>query len=152
MAEFKHNEVSWKHNKLTDEEIKEIVRGVYDGKIFTSFQCRDMVHSVFMPLIFLGGSPTKPTATANNQENRKRKLQYIEDCLDYELQTPARDEYMNSIGMLYENISKAGPMSVNGYPIFYSCHIMSSEDAKRFLEMYQKYEKMREEFEKEWKK
>ena len=53
--------------------------------------------------------------------------------------------------MLYEDNSKAGPMSINGYPIFMSCKIISNSDTTIFIEMYNKYVKMREEFEKEWK-
>ena len=52
--------------------------------------------------------------------------------------------------MLYEDHSKAGPTSINGYPIFMSCKLLSKDDTKRFLDIYRKYEKMREEFEKEF--
>jgi hypothetical protein len=61
------------------------------------------------------------------------------------------DEFMKNIGMLFEDNSKAGPRSINGYPMFMSCKILSKEDAKKFLDLYGKYEKMREDFEKEWK-
>jgi len=49
--------------------------------------------------------------------------------------------------MVFEENSKAGPTSYNGYPIFMSCQIISKSETRRFLEKYAKYEKMREEFE-----
>ena len=39
---------NWEHNKLTNDELKELVRDVYDCKTFTSFQCGNMIMSVFM--------------------------------------------------------------------------------------------------------
>lgn len=35
---------------------------------------------------------------------------------------------VNDIGVVYEYYDKAGPRSVNGYPIFFSCHIISRQD------------------------
>jgi len=145
---------NWKHIVLTEDEMKTLVKDVYDAKIFTSLHLRGnddyLISSIFMPIMFLGSAPTKPSLTDNNQTNRKNKLQYIEDCLTHERETPERNAFLNDIGMLYENNSEAAPRGINGYPIFYSCKIMSKSDAKRFFEMYGKYEKMREEFEKKW--
>ena len=142
---------NWVHKVRTDEEIKELVRAVYDCKIFTSLQCPDyMIGSVFMCAMFINSEPSKPTLGSNNQLNRKNKLNYIKEILEYERDTPKREEYIKNIGMLYEDYSKAGPRGVNGMPMFMSVNIASIEDTKRFKEMYGKYEKMREEFEKEW--
>jgi len=144
-------EKNWQHQNFTEEELKEIVRGVYDCKIFTSLQCgNDNITMIFMPAMFMGSAPSTPTLGDNNQVNRKRKLQYIEDCLVYDSETPQREEFFKNIGMLYENWDKAGPRSINGFPMFMSCKIMSIECTKAFREMYMKYETMREEFEKEW--
>lgn len=143
---------NWEHKIRTEEELKELVRAVYDCKIFTSLQCDDyLVRSVFMVSMFLGSPPSKPSISANNQINRKNKLQYIADMIEYEEDTPKREEFLKTIGMLYEENSKAGPRAINGYPMFMSCNIVSIEDTKRFIEMYKKYEKKREEFENEWK-
>ena len=50
--------MAWEHLVLTEEEMKTLVKDVYDAKIFTSlhFQGRDeyLVTSVFMPVMFLG--------------------------------------------------------------------------------------------------
>ena len=143
---------NWEHKIRTEEELKELVRAVYDCKIFTSLQCDDyLIGSVFMPSMFMGASPSKPSNSTNNQINRKNKLQYIADMIEYEEDTPKREEFLKTIGMLYEDNSKAGPRAINGFPMFMSCNIVSISDTKRFIEMYTKYEKMREEFENEWK-
>lgn len=142
---------NWKHNVNTDEELKDLVRAVYDCKAFTSLQCPDyLLGSVFMVAMFMGSAPSKPSLSDNNQLNRKNKLQYIEDMLQYEKETPEREDFFKNIGMLYEFYGKELPRGVNGYPMFMSCRIVSIEDTKRFKEMYGKYEKMREDFEKEW--
>jgi hypothetical protein len=142
---------NWKHHQFTNDELKKIVRDIYDQKIFTSLQCDiNSVSMVFMPMFFLGSGPSKPPLNENNQINRKNKLNYIEESLKYEKETPEREEYIKNIGMLFEDMSKAGSRSINGYPIFYSCKIMSIEDTKKFIEMYRKYEDIRKNFEKEW--
>lgn len=145
---------NWEHKIMTEEDMKTLVKDVYDAKVFTSLHLRGnddyLISSIFMPIMFLGAAPTKPSLDKNNQINRKNKLQYIEDCLTYERETPEREAFLNEIGMLYEDNSKAGPRSINGYPMFFSCKILSKADAKRFMEMYNKYVKMREEFEKQW--
>lgn len=143
---------NWEHKIRTEEELKELVRAVYDCKIFTSLQCDSyLVGSVFMPAMFLGSAPSKPSTSTNNQITRKNKLNYITAIIEYEEDTPKREEFLKTIGMLYEENSKAGPRGINGFPMFMSCNIVSMDDTKRFIEMYKKYENMREEFEKEWK-
>jgi len=128
-----------------------LVRGVYDMKYFVSQQCEGhMLSMVFMPIMFLGAAPTEPSLDKNNQINRKRKLKYIDDLLQYEKETPEREDFFKNIGMLYEEYSKAGPRGINGMPNFFSMKIVSIEDTKRFQEMYTTYCEMRENFEKEW--
>ena len=142
---------NWQHKVMTNDELKELVRGVYDMKYFVSQQCENhMISMVFMPIMFLGSSPTEPTLGSDNQVNRKKKLEYIEDLLTYERETPEREDFMKNIGMLYEEYSKAGPTSINGMPSFFSCKIVSIEDTIRFRDMYSAYCEMRKKFEKEW--
>lgn len=142
---------NWKHKEMTEQELKELVRDVYDKKLFTSLQCSpNMVTMVFMPLLFLGAAPSQPSKTDDNQLDRKNKLNYIEEKLAYERETPKREAFIKNIGMVYSSLDDAGPRSINGYPIFYSMTIISIEDTKKFVEMYQKYEEMREEFENAW--
>lgn len=151
---------NWEHNKMTEDELKKLVRDVYDCKTFTSLQCGDMVMSVFMPIMFLGVEPSKPRfpePVGDIRKDRKNKLNHFDDIEKWKIElqqwkddSEKRDNYFKNIGMIYEDHCKAGPGSINGYPMFMSCKIISIEDTKRFLEKYKKYEKMREEFEKEF--
>jgi hypothetical protein len=142
---------NWEHYTRTEEEMKELVRDVYDCKIFTSLQCPGhMMGSIFMCSIFMNTPPAFPSLTGNIKLDRKNKLNHITETLKYEEETVKREAYIKNIGMLYEDYSKALPMGVNGYPMFFSVNIASIEEAKRFRDMYGKYETMRGEFEKEW--
>lgn len=51
--------------------------------------------------------------------------------------------------MAYEFYGKELPRAVNGKPMFMSAHFLSKSDAKRFLEIYGRYELKRAEFDKE---
>lgn len=141
---------NWAHKEMSNDELKELVRDVYDQKIFTSLQCGSNATMVFMPMLFFGSGPTTPSKTKNNQIDRKNKLKYIEEKLQYEAETPQREEFIKNIGMVYEYYSEAGPTAINGYPCFYSCKLVSIDDAQKFVDMYNKYAEMRKEFEKEW--
>lgn len=141
---------NWKHYKMTEQELNKLVRDVYDAKIYTSLHNPDKASSCFMISVFLGMPPIKPSLGSDNQINRRNKLQYIEEKLQYEKDTPKREEYLKNIGMLYEEYSKAGPLSMNGLPLFMSCNILSIEDTNIFIEKYKRYEKMRKEFDKEF--
>ena len=46
------------------------------------------------------------------------------------------EEYTQSIGMVYEYLEKAGPRSVNGYPMFMSLQLLNKEDAQKVWDMY----------------
>lgn len=143
---------TWEHKKMTEDELKELVRDVYDQKIFTSLHCgAGDTRMVFMPLMFIGSPPSEPSPTNNIKIDRRNKLNYIQEKLDYEQETPVREEFLKNIGMVYEFYSQAGPRSINGYPIFMSFKIVSIDDTNKFIEKYNKYVKMRENFEKEWK-
>jgi len=142
---------NWEHRKMTNDELKTLVKDVFDCKVFTSLQCRPSeVMTVFMASLFIGSSPTAPKIVGEIKTDRKNKLKYIDDRTEYKNDTPKREEFLKTIGMFYERYSEAGPRSVNGYPCFFSCNIVSIEDKNRFIEMYEKYEKMRTQFESEW--
>lgn len=51
------------------------------------------------------------------------------------------EEARKDIGMVYEYYDKAGPRSINGYPIFFSFRIVNVKDR---LVVWEKYEKIRE--------
>jgi hypothetical protein len=42
------------------------------------------------------------------------------------------------IGLFFEYYDKAGPMSVNGYPTFFSVQMLSEDDTKRLFEVHDK--------------
>lgn len=44
------------------------------------------------------------------------------------------------IVMIYEYISKAGPRSINGYPIFMSCLMLDKRDAARVWELVREFD------------
>ena len=48
------------------------------------------------------------------------------------------EQYRASIGMVYEYHDKAGPRSINGYPIFFSCNLLSMSDTKVVWEKVEK--------------
>lgn len=50
-------------------------------------------------------------------------------------------EYIASIGMVYEYYDKAGSRSINGYPIFFSCLLLSMHDTKIVWEKVEKVRK-----------
>ena len=41
-----------------------------------------------------------------------------------------------SVGNVVEDIAKAGPMAVNGHPVFLSCRVIHVEDWERIVELY----------------
>jgi hypothetical protein len=155
---------NWEHKVMTEEELKTLVTDVYDAKVFTSLHLDNnssyLIGSIFMPLIFLSSPPSEPILpkqTGNIRKDRKNKLlQFDEieawktDYKQWEDETPLRDAFIKNVGMIYEIFSAASPTGINGYPIFYSCKIVSKEDTTKFLVMYEKYKNMREEFEKKW--
>lgn len=44
------------------------------------------------------------------------------------------EEDLNDVGMVYEYNSKAGPRSVNGYPVFTSLNLLNKADFKKVNE------------------
>lgn len=132
-----------------------------DGKIFTSLQCNpNMLTSVFSVILFLNNPPTPPKKPelkggSNIKDKRKNKLDHIDEIevwkrkmIHYNKVTypkwkknekPKNEEYISDIGMIYEDMDKALPMGVNGYPMFISCKILNKTDSKRFIEIYKSY-------------
>ena len=81
--------------RMTNADIKDIVRGIISGHLFVGSQVPpDLLPSVFMPLLF----------AEKNQ-------------IDWD-----------HVGNIIEDISKAGPRSINGYPMFMSCRLIHKDD------------------------
>lgn len=55
-----------------------------------------------------------------------------------------REQQLESIGMIYEYISQAGPMCLNGGPIFMSLRMLNKVDTSKVWNYYEKYKEIRE--------
>lgn len=97
------------YKPLTDEGVKKLADDIYRGLVFTDrhVQNPDDISRVFLPLVLL-------------------KKEQIEELL----------ADLPGMIMIYEYMDKAGPMSINGMPIFYSLRLLDQEDAKKVNEKY----------------
>lgn len=159
-----------KHHNHTEKELKKIAIDAYNGKIFTSLQCDpNILTSVFSIILFLNKPPTPPKEPelkygSNIRDKRKNKLNHIDETEvwmkkmehynkvtypEWERnEKPKNEEYIRDIGMIYEDMDKALPRTVNGYPMFFSCKILNKKDSIRFIEIYKSYFDKRQELEK----
>lgn len=95
--------------RKSDEELRELVLAICDGRVFTSLHVDNAsrIGMVFMPLAL--GALSNLT-----------------------------DQYVASIGMVYEYLDKAGPMAFNGMPMFFSCRLLHREDFTRISSAIQR--------------
>ncbi len=100
--------------KLTDDEINALAEDIYRERVFTSNHIRQGDLGM-LPSIFM-------------------PLVFADKKLSEELRKAAP-------GMIYEHLSEAGHLSVNGYPIFVSFHIVSQEDEKKVWEKFERIKK-----------
>jgi len=100
----------------THEELKQIAMDLVDGKIFTD-RSIDQTDSRLFASIF---------------------MPVMFGCFN--------DKDINTVGLVYEYLSEAGPRSINGYPIFMSLRMLNREDTQIMSEMAQKYDKLKTEF------
>lgn len=98
-----------KIKNLSDEELRELVLGVCDGRIFTSGMLRDMKD---LPVVFL--------------------------VVALGLFSGWTKEEIEDVGEIYEYLSAAGERGVNGYPCFMSCHLVNKADWARASEAIKK--------------
>ena len=93
----------------TNEELKQIAMDLYQGKIFTD---RHLSKSEDAFLVFtvlsLGGF------------------------------SEFSDEDLEDIGLMFEYLDKAGPRSINGYPMFLSLRLLNQHDTKIVFDFYKK--------------
>lgn len=100
-----------KSTNLTEPEILQIAEDIYKGQIFTDRHLRDK--SLFQNVFMVLALADQKT--------------------------------INSIkaakpGMFYEYLSKAGPMGINGMPIFSSMRMANEDDTKKIWAIVQKME------------
>ena len=143
-----------------EENLKKIAKDLYNGLIFCDRQCQNEIMSVFMVLLFMGPKQPEPpkypnenSSVANDRDNAiydviqrdADQAKYEEDMKWYEVEVKYfNEEQLKSIGLVYEYLSEAGPMSVNGKPTFFSCRLLNIEDTKKMFEYYNQYKEIRE--------
>lgn len=144
----------------SDEDLKKIAKDLYNGLIFCDRQCPNDIMSVFMALLFMGPRqpespkhPNDPNSVQNNRDNAlydvlqrdADQAKYEEDMKWYKVECKYYEEVkLKSIGLVYEYLSAAGPMSVNGKPIFFSLRLLNHDDTKKMFEYYNQYKEIRE--------
>jgi len=98
---------------LTDPEVRELALGIMAGTVFTD---RQLLDPRDITMVF-------PVLSMMTPE------QYQESVIDVVL--PGGIEDAAPVGLIYEHLDKAGPRSVNGYPMFFSLRVMSPSDLER---------------------
>lgn len=100
-----------KYTPRSDEEIRTLAEDLYRGRIFTDRHIKGDGERMARS-VFMG-------------------LNFLSD----------KDLKMYrkwNVGLFYEYMDKACPVSVNGYPTFMSFRILSEDDAKRLFTMHDK--------------
>lgn len=144
----------------SEDDLKKIAKDLYNGLIFCDRQCPNEIMSVFMILLFMGPRqpekpkyPNDPTSTENSRDNAiydviqrdADQKKYEEDMKWYETERKYFEEVqLKSIGFVYEYLSEAGPMAVNGKPTFFSGRFLNIEDTKKMFDYYNQYKEIRE--------
>lgn len=91
---------------MTDAEIKQLAIDMRAGKVFTNLNLHDQEDVL---LVF-------PALILLSDEQRQ-------EIID------------RKVELIYEYVDKAGPMSINGYPSFFSYRFLSSEETDKLFDM-----------------
>lgn len=103
--------------KMTDDQLRELVCAYVDRRIFTLHDIHPNSREHLAGMVFM---PLALGAFAGYNEASLKK-----------------------IGTIYEYLDKAGPRSINGYPIFFSLRIVHVKDWERALKAIQLEEERR---------
>lgn len=143
------------------EDLKTVAKDIYNGLIYTDRHCApgDLM-SRFMILMFMGPkAPTKPQYPSDNKDLQGSRDNIIYDLVDRDADQIKYEEEMKSleieqkyyneqrvpsIGLIYEYLSEAGPLSINGGPVFMSVRMLNKDDASKVFEYYETYKEIRE--------
>ncbi len=104
---------------MNDKEKKTLAVDIVDGKVFGTWSIGEADINV-IPMIFM------PLALAD-----KKVLQSMET---------------DKIRQVYEYMDKAGPRGINGFPTFFSMHLINEDDWKEVREICLAYKKQKDEF------
>jgi hypothetical protein len=110
-----------KKTKRPDKELLQLAEDIFDGKVFTSAHLNH--DQDMIPNVFMVLMLMEPKAMKAFQKAKPH--------------------------LIYEYINKAGPMAVNGYPIFHSLSFLNKEEAKRMWGYYETIKTKREDARKE---
>lgn len=102
---------------LTDEELKKVAMGIYDSTIFCDRQVKE---DSMLPTVFM---PISLRAFAGFTK-----------------------EEIADIGLIYEDMDKAMPNTINGYPIFGSLRLLNKADAEKTFVFYDEYKALKSKF------
>lgn len=97
----------------TNEELRELAVEIVNGRVYTdvfhiSSACPEQVLQVFMPLALL------------NTDDRLTFYKRVEN---------------GDVAMIYEHLDKAGPMAIDGLPVFFSFSTIDEEELDRLRPM-----------------
>lgn len=104
----------------SEEDLKAIAVGIADGNIFCSMQI----------------SP-------GEQKNMLHSVFMVLSLMSKEDFDKLAEE---NVSVFFEDMSKAGPISVNGYPCFFSCQNLTKTEWESIVPMIKKYDEMKKEF------
>jgi hypothetical protein len=91
-------------------KLTKVVRGLLDNTLFTSMQTpKELLYNVWMPLVFMDDDASKELV-----------------------------DNLGPNGFLYEDLAKAGPLGINGYPMFTSFSFLTDEEALWVTEKVEK--------------
>lgn len=100
---------------IPPEEIDRIALDLFKGQIFTSAHLKPEDLELFWTIFMPFALHENPT------------------------------ELLKGVGLVYEYLEKAGPRTINGYPIFFSAHLLNIEDAEKVLLKYKALEEAAQE-------
>ena len=142
---------------MSDEGRKEFVQAWLQGQIFSSCHlARDgqerMLGQVFYPVLFGAVGPPQikvpelpeeipedmsvedwDALVNGGHDDAASRIKSANDKL--------HGEFKQQLGLIWEFAHKCLPRSINGYPIFMSCNVMSLDDRNRIWPILQREEK-----------
>jgi hypothetical protein len=100
-------------SSMTDSEVRQLALDIVQGRVFTSLHILSEDFAGVASMVFL------PIALGGQE---------------------IIDEFKrNDVAMVWEYIDKAGPRSINGYPIFFSFRCVTRADAARVRAKHEEF-------------